>query len=304
MDSWFELLAVERPPPDDRPARRQARPGAGDRRALPRRRGRRARRGALRPGLRRARAARRRSTTARSTRRTALVHLPAALAERVRRLALGGAPPARPGRRAGSDGEPLGGRRPGPADRPRRRGRRPARAAPVPPAAGALMGVHAGLLRLQTDGHGEIVDLTEGVAHDRRALRRALGRRRRLRGRLDGRGHDDGVRAGRRERPPGAARAPRARSPASTGTTSSTPTRTPHAHLRAAMVGPVGDAADRRRASSGWGPGSRSCCWTSTTARASASSRCTSCPESRRPCRRRSCYCSVSGQPASRKRSR
>ncbi len=26
------------------------------------------------------------------------------------------------------------------------------------------MGVHAGLLRLQTDGHGEIVDLTQGVA--------------------------------------------------------------------------------------------------------------------------------------------
>jgi len=26
------------------------------------------------------------------------------------------------------------------------------------------MSVHAGLLRLQTDGHGEIVDLTEGVA--------------------------------------------------------------------------------------------------------------------------------------------
>ncbi len=26
------------------------------------------------------------------------------------------------------------------------------------------MAVHAGLLRLQTDGHGEIVDLTEGVA--------------------------------------------------------------------------------------------------------------------------------------------
>ena len=42
MDAWFALLAVERPPEGTAPARRQARARARDRRALPRRRTRRA----------------------------------------------------------------------------------------------------------------------------------------------------------------------------------------------------------------------------------------------------------------------
>ncbi len=115
------------------------------------------------------------------------VHLPALLAEALRRVALGGAPAARPGRRPARR-RAAGGRR---ARRPARAaGRRRAagRQAPLPPPAGGLTAwrVHAGLLRLQHAGRrGRSSTSPRASRVGRGALGGADRRRRRLRGRRD-----------------------------------------------------------------------------------------------------------------------
>ena len=77
----------------------------------------------------------------------------------VRRLALGGAARDRPGRR---EARRRAGGRARPAGRRARRPRAAGRQAPLPAAARRVT-VHTGLLRLETEGEGQIVDLTEGV---------------------------------------------------------------------------------------------------------------------------------------------
>ena len=163
-------------------------------------------------------------------------------------------------RRAGLAGAVDIGRR-----APRRRAA-PGRQAPLGALAtvGRPMAVHGGLLRVRTRGHGEITDLTDGV-RERRA--RGGGRPRRgdrLRHRLDGRGHDDGVRARRRARPDRGARAPdpvrRRLRPQ--------PPQPRHQRARAHARGdhrPLGVDPGRRRPARARAPGSRSCCSTSTT---------------------------------------
>ena len=136
----------------------------------------------------------------------------------VRRLALGGA--ARSIAQGGVklDGEPV----PATARRAGERARRAraaGRQAPLPPAARRVT-VHTGLLRLETEGEGQIVDLTEGVLAVVRQSEVAHGPGERVRDRLDGRRDDDGVRAGRRAGPAGAARAARPARAATTRTTS------------------------------------------------------------------------------------
>ena len=85
---------------------------------------------------------------------------------RLRDVALGGPADAGPGRRQARR-RAAGGRGPRPAARaPGRRGAT-GRQAPLPPPAGELrpagVAVHTGLLRLETAGDGAVVDLTEGV---------------------------------------------------------------------------------------------------------------------------------------------
>ena len=99
------------------------------------------------------------------------------------------------------------------------------------------MAVHGGLLRLDTPGNGEIVDLTRGVAsvvrHGRGRPRARVG----VRHRLDGRRDHDGVRARRRARPAGLldrlipAQGDYEHNRLNHDTNS-------HAHLRAALIGP------------------------------------------------------------------
>ena len=135
MGEWFELLAVERPDgASPRDAKR--RPGAGDHRPLPRRRSRRGRRAALRPRPRRAPGAGR-DRRRHGERRRRPGPRPRRAGRGLRRLALGGPPPDRPGRRARRRraARRRGARRP--ARAPRRR-RRPARAAAFPAARAAL----------------------------------------------------------------------------------------------------------------------------------------------------------------------
>ncbi len=113
--------------------------------------------------------------------------------------------------------------------------------APVRARARALrrpgVAVHGGLLRLDTPGNGHIVDLTRGVASVVAGVRRRARARHGVRDRLDGRGDDDGVRAGRRPRPPAAA------GPADSARGDYEHNRlnhdtNAHAHLRAALIGP------------------------------------------------------------------
>ena len=160
LPAWYELLLGGRAARRRSAARRQARAGAGARGALPRRGG-----GGRPP---------RRSSTASScahgcptrSRRpwcpaTGAVHLPELLADAVRRLALGGAAQDRPGRRE-LDGEVVA---PDRLDLPAAAldgrvlqvGKRHFRRLRVG------VTVHSGLLRLETEGEGQIVDLTEGV---------------------------------------------------------------------------------------------------------------------------------------------
>ena len=102
---------------------------------------------------------RRRSRRPRCASANGAVHLPELIARPVRRLALGGAARDRPGRR---EARRRAGGRARPARRRARRPRAAGRQAPLPAAARRVT-VHTGLLRLETEGEGQIVDLTEGV---------------------------------------------------------------------------------------------------------------------------------------------
>ena len=167
MDSWFALLAVERPPSGTSP--RDAKRALA--RALVERFHGAEAAATAAERVRRActcsASCPRRSRSSRWRRSTATVHLPAVIAAGLRDVALGGAADALAGRRAGSTASRW--RPPSSTAARAARRRRPAgRQAPLPPAAGELRAGRRwpstrGLLRLETAGDGAIVDLTEGV---------------------------------------------------------------------------------------------------------------------------------------------
>ena len=232
MPSWYDLLLGRAAAGGRVAARRQARPRARARDPLPRRRRPR------RPPRRTSTACTSRARCPRTCRRCVLARrrrsstCPQLLGRRsFGDVALGGAAHDRPGRRAARR---RAGHRARPARRRARRPRAAGRQAPLPAA------------RRAADGgpHRAAAAADRGRGPDRRPHRRAreraaLRRRRRRRGdgvrdRLDGRDHDDGVRARRgrrtcRRRSSGwcRGRGPRAATtPTTRATTTTTRTRT------------------------------------------------------------------------------